>query len=232
MDVRVRFTPANEPRGFNIIGEIRGRERPDEVVMIGAHFDSWHGATGATDNAAGSAAVIEVLRILKAAGLEPRRTIRFALWGDEEGGLRGSREYVAAHLGTVQSPKADWSKFSVYFNLDNGTGKIRGVWTQARPAAQAIFQEWAAPLRDLGVDLISPRWVRDTDHVPFDQAGIPAFQFVQERYEYNSRTHHTTMDFYDRLQADDLKQMAVVAASFVWQAATRPDLMPRTDRRP
>jgi carboxypeptidase Q len=223
----VRWTPEGEPRGFNIIGDLPGTDKADEIVLIGAHFDSFHGATGATDNAAGVAAMMEAVRILKTLGLAPRRTIRIGLWGDEEGGTVGSETYVTQHLGSRANPTPARAKLSVYFNLDNGTGRIRGIWSQRNASAQRIFEAWSVPLRDLGVDLISPRWVTQTDHQPFEDAGIPAFQFVQERYEYGSRTHHTNMDFLDRVQVEDVKQMAAVVAVFAWHAATRDALMPR-----
>ena len=222
-----RPEPPATPNGFNIVGEISGTDKVSEIVVIGAHFDSWQGATGATDNAAGSAAMMEVLRILKATGLTPRRTIRIGLWGGEEEGLLGSREYVRAHLGTAQAPQPELAKTSAYFNLDNGTGPIRGIWMQGNAPVEPIFSAWAAPLKDLGVEILSPRSVSQTDHGSFDAVGVPAFQFVQERYEYNSRTHHTNMDFLDRVQPNDMKQIATVAAMFVWQAANRDGLLPR-----
>jgi hypothetical protein len=216
-----------QPNGFNVVGEIRGTDKADEIVLIGAHFDSWHGGTGATDNATGSAAMMEVLRILKATGLRPRRTVRIGLWGAEEGGLLGSQAYVREHLGTRDAPKPELAKTSVYFNLDNGTGKIRGVWMQSNTAVKPVFEAWIRPLKDLGVEILGPRSVTATDHTRFDAVGVPAFQFVQERYEYNSRTHHSNMDVYDRVQADDLKQIATVSAVFVWHAANREGLLPR-----
>lgn len=230
VDVRFREESSAEPNSFNVIGEIPGTDKADEVVLIGAHLDSWHGATGATDNATGVAAMMEVLRIFKAAGLQPRRTVRIGLWGNEENGLRGSAEYARAHLGTVESPTPEHAKMAGYFNLDNGTGPIRGVWMQGNAGVAPIFEAWAKPLGDLQVDLFSPRSVVSTDHVPFDRLGIPAFQFVQERYEYTARTHHSTMDFYDRIQPDDLRRTAVVAAVFVWHAANRDDRLPRVAR--
>ena len=213
--------------GFNIVGEIPGTDKKDEIVLIGAHFDSWQSATGATDNAAGSASMMEALRIIKAAGLQPRRTIRIALWGAEEGGLIGSKNYATEHLGTKEAPKPEMAKLSAYFNLDNGTGKVRGIWMQSNAAVAPIFQAWIEPLKDLGVTILAPRSVSQTDHVSLDAVGIPAFQFVQERYEYNSRTHHTNMDFLDRVQPDDLKQTATVVAVFAWQAANRDRMLPR-----
>jgi hypothetical protein len=228
LEVGVRWSDAARARSFNIVGDIPGRDKADEVVMLGAHFDSWQGATGATDNAAGVSAMMEAMRIIRTLGLQPRRTIRLALWGGEEEGLFGSAAYAATHLGTMTHPTPDLARTTAYFNLDNGTGRIRGIWTQGRTAVQPIFAAWMAPLADLGVTMVSPRAVEQTDHVTFDALGIPAFQFIQERYEYNSRTHHTNMDVYDRLQPDDLKQMAVVAAVFAWQAATRDEPLPRT----
>ena len=229
LDIETAYHPEDpaRPNGFNVIGEIPGTDKAGEIVLIGAHFDSWHGATGATDNATGSAAMMEVLRIIKATGLRPRRTIRIALWGAEENGLIGSRAYVEAHLGTPAAPKPALSAHVAYFNIDNGTGKVRGVWLQGNPAVAPIFGRWIEPLKDLGVEILGPRPVTSTDHVSLDRVGVPAFQFVQERYEYNSRTHHSTMDFYDRVQAEDMKQVAAVVAVFAWHAANRPEPLPR-----
>jgi hypothetical protein len=227
IETKTRAEEAAQPSGFNVIGEIRGTDKAGEIVVIGAHFDSWHGGTGATDNATGSAAMMEVLRIFKAAGLKPRRTVRIGLWGAEEGGLIGSQSYVREHIGTREAPKPEYATTSAYFNLDNGTGRIRGIWMQSNTAVKPIFEAWIRPLKDLGVDILGPRSVSQTDHTRFDSVGIPAFQFVQERYEYNSRTHHSNMDVYDRVQADDLKQIATVAAVFAWQAANRDALLPR-----
>ncbi len=227
IDARYNEESPSQPSGFNVVAEIPGTDKADEIVLIGAHFDSWHGATGATDNASGSAAMMEAIRIIKAAGLRPRRTIRIALWGAEEGGLVGSRTYAREQMGTLQEPKPGLAKTVAYFNLDNGTGKIRGIWMQSNPAVQPIFQAWIAPLKDLGVEILGPRSVASTDHSSFDSLGVPAFQFVQERYEYNSRTHHTNMDFLDRVQPEDMKQMATVAAVFAWQAANRAEPLPR-----
>jgi Zn-dependent M28 family amino/carboxypeptidase len=201
----------------------------DEVVLLGAHFDSVAAATGATDNAAGCAAMMEAMRILKAVGAAPRRTIRIALWGGEEQGLLGSRAYVRQHLADVETMqvKPAHEKLSVYFNSDNGTGRIRGVWLQENLAARPIFEQWIAPLRDLGVVSISPRPVSSTDHVSFDAAGIPAFQFMVDRLEYNSRTHHSNMDVFDRVQRDDMVQQATVIAVFAYHAAMREGRFPR-----
>jgi hypothetical protein len=232
IDIGVRFTEESQASNFNIVGEIPGTDKRDELVVIGAHFDSWHGATGATDNAAGVAAMMEVLRIVKTVGLAPRRTIRIGLWGNEEGGFVGSASYAATYLGTRDAPKPEHAKTSVYFNLDNGTGPIRGIWTQGNANARAVFETWTRPVADLGVNLVSPRPVGQTDHVSFDRVGVPGFQFVQERYEYNSRTHHSNMDVYDRLQAEDLRQVATVAAVYVWQAANADSLVPRLTEAP
>ena len=227
LDLRVRFHP--DATGFNTIAEIPGGDLADQVVILGAHFDSTSAATGATDNAAGSAAMMEAVRIIKSLGLKPRRTIRVALWGGEEEGLLGSRAYVAAHYGDARSMalKPEHAAVAGYFNLDNGTGRIRGVWMQGNLAVRPIFEQWMAPLKDLGVTILGPRSVSQTDHVSFDAVGLPGFQFVQERLEYNSRTHHSNMDVYDRLQRDDVIQQATVAAVFAWNAAMRDEPLPR-----
>jgi hypothetical protein len=227
LDVRVQFH--EHTKGFNIVGEIPGTDLASEVVLLGAHFDSHSFATGATDNATGSTAMLEALRIIKTLGLKPRRTIRVALWGGEEQGLLGSRAYVRAHYGDPQTMalKPEHAKLSAYFNLDNGTGRIRGVWLQGNLAVRPVFAQWIAPLSDLGVTILGPRTVTSTDHVAFDSVGLPAFQFVQDRLEYNSRTHHSNMDTYDRVQRDDVIQQATVAAVFAYNAAMRDEKLPR-----
>ena len=217
--------------GFNTIAEIPGTDPllKDEVVLLGAHFDSVAASTGATDNATGSAAMMEAMRILKAVGATPRRTIRIALWGAEEQGLLGSRAYAREHYGdpaTMQLKPAH-ERISVYFNSDNGTGKIRGVWLQGNLAVRTIFERWIEPLRDLGVEALGPRSVASTDHVSFDSLGIPAFQFMVDRLEYNSRTHHSNMDTVDRVQRDDMVQHATVIAVFAYNAAMRDEKLPR-----
>lgn len=229
LDIETRYHPEDPalPNGFNVLADIPGTDKADEVVVIGAHFDSWHAATGATDNATGVSAMMEAVRILKAAGLAPRRTIRIALWGGEENGLLGSRHYVRTHLGPPDAPLPGLATHVAYFNIDNGTGKVRGVWMQDNASVTPIFERWIAPLGDLGVELLGPRRVTSTDHVAFDAVGVPAFQFIQERYEYRSRTHHSNMDFYDRVQPDDLKQIATVVATFAWRAATADAPLPR-----
>jgi carboxypeptidase Q len=227
LDVRVQFH--ENQKGFNLVGEIPGTDLAGEVVMLGAHFDSHSFATGATDNATGSAAMLEALRIIKTLGLKPRRTIRVALWGAEEQGLIGSRAYVLAHFADPQTMvlKPEHAKLSTYFNLDNGTGKIRGIWLQSNLAARPIFEQWTVPLKDLGVTILGPRSVASTDHSAFDAVGLPSFQFVQDRLEYNSRTHHSNMDTYERVQRDDLVQQATVAAVFAYNAAMRDEKLPR-----
>jgi hypothetical protein len=231
LDVRVRFLPETEPRGFNLIAEIPGTDPAlkDEVVMLGAHFDSHHGSTGATDNATGSAAMMEAMRIIKATGLQPRRTIRLALWGAEEQGLIGSRQYVRQHFADPETMRTtpEWERLSAYYNLDNGTGKIRGIWMQENSALAPVFRSFMQPLHDLGVEILGPRSVGSTDHAAFDAVGLPGFQFMQERLEYNSRTHHSNMDYVDRVQTADLVQQATVAAVFAWLTADRDSLMPR-----
>jgi Iap family predicted aminopeptidase len=231
LEVRTRFVDETTPRGFNIVAELPGADPTvkDEVVMIGAHFDSWHGATGATDNASGDAAMMEAMRILKTVGARPRRTIRLALWGGEEQGMLGSRAYARAHFGDAATMqlKPEHAKLSAYYNIDNGTGKIRGIWMEGNAGVAPVFTELTAPLKDLGVDILSPRSVTSTDHMAFDALGLPAFQFVQERYEYNSRTHHSNMDVVDRVQPEDMKQMATVVATLAYLTAQREQLLPR-----
>lgn len=238
----------DDRRAWNTIAEIPGTDRKGEVVMLGAHLDSWHTGTGATDNAAGSAAMMEAARILKSLGVAPKRTIRIALWSGEEQGLLGSRAYVADHFASRAEPKdpeqaklPSWArtdkgeltvkpqhgKISAYFNMDNGTGRIRGIYAQDNLAAVPLFTDWIQPLRDLGVTTVTTRNTTSTDHIPFDEAGIPAFQFIQDDVEYSTRTHHTNWDTFERLQRDDLMQAAVVIATFVWQAANRPEMLPR-----
>ena len=227
LDLKVQFH--ENRKGFNFVGEIPGTDPAGEIVLLGAHFDSHSFATGATDNATGSTAMLEAMRIIKTLGLKPRRTIRLALWGGEEQGLLGSRAYALAHFGDPQSMqlKPEHAKVAAYFNLDNGTGKIRGIWMQSNLAVRPIFQQWIAPLADLGVTILGPRSVASTDHSSFDNLGLPAFQFVQDRLEYNARTHHSNMDTYDRVQRDDLLQQATVAAVFAYDAAAREEKLPR-----
>jgi len=231
LNVETRFYDETAPNGFNTIAEIPGTDPKlkDEVVMLGAHFDSVAAATGATDNAAGSGAMMEAVRILQAVGAKPRRTIRIALWGGEEQGLLGSRAYVRAHFGdpATMTLKPEHATVAAYFNSDNGTGRVRGMWLQGNLAAGPIFEEWMKPLADLGVGATGPRSVSSTDHVAFDAIGLPGFQFMVDRLEYNSRTHHSNMDFYDRVQRDDMIQQATVIAVFAYTAAMRDEKLPR-----
>jgi Zn-dependent M28 family amino/carboxypeptidase len=197
--------------------------------MLGAHFDSWHNATGATDNAGSSAVMMEAMRILKASGLPLRRTVRMALWTGEEQGLIGSRQYVRQHFGTADSTKPGHAKVSAYFNQDNGGGAIRGVWAQGNEAVVPIFKEW---MKALDSDSITVRHVTlnstgSTDHVAFDAVGIPGFQFLQDPMEYSTRTHHSSQDFYERLVPADMRHNAVVLAAFVYLAANRDEMLPR-----
>jgi carboxypeptidase Q len=226
LDVRTRFHDEVRPNAFNIFAEIPGSDPAlrDEVVILGAHFDSHHGGTGATDNAAGSAAMMEAMRILLAVDARPRRTIRLALWGAEEQGLLGSRHHVENHLAGAAGERV-----SAYYNLDNGTGMVRGIWLERNHAAAPVFEEWMRLplLRDLGVEIVGPRAVGSTDHASFVRAGIPGFQFIQERLEYRSRTHHSNMDVVDRVQPGDVRQMATVAALFAWLTAQRDGRIPR-----
>ncbi|RPJ59947.1 MAG: M20/M25/M40 family metallo-hydrolase [Acidobacteria bacterium] len=247
LDLRVRFTDQEE-KGYNTVADIAGTDLKDEIVLLGGHLDSWHPGTGATDDASGVSVVMEAVRILNALEIKPRRTIRVGLWGGEEQGFLGSRAYVTQHLATRAEPtdpeerkqpefmrrergelqlKPEYSKFSVYFNLDNGTGKIRGVYLQGNAAVQPIFEAWLKPVADLGATTTTLRNTGGTDHIPFDSVGLPGFQFIQDSVEYMSRTHHTNMDVFDRLQREDLMQASVVMAWFAYNAAMRDELVPR-----
>jgi carboxypeptidase Q len=233
---------------YDTIAELPGSDKKDELVMLGAHLDSWHAATGATDNGAGTIVMMEAVRILKALDLHPRRTIRIGLWSGEEEGLLGSQFYVEHHFGSrppMSEPamkdmptlirreagdvtvKPEQAKVSAYFNVDNGSGKIRGVYMQDNAAVEPIFKAWMEPFKDLGMTTLTMRNTGGTDHLSFDAVGIPGFQFIQDPLDYETRTHHSNMDVYDRLQPDDLKQAAVVVASFVYDAAMRDQMLPR-----
>ena len=245
--------------GYNTIAEIPGSDLKDEVVMLGGHMDSWHGGTGATDNAAGCAVAMEAARILQTLGLKPRRTIRVALWSGEEQGLFGSRAYVKEHFGEIVQPtpqptpagaaqpavtaptpaprgklvtKPEYDKFAGYFNLDNGTGKIRGVYLQGNEAIRPLFRSWLAPFREMGAQTLSISNTGGTDHLSFDAIGLPGFQFIQDEVEYDTRTHHSNQDVFDRIQADDMKQAATIMAAFVYQAAMRDEKLPRKPAPP
>jgi carboxypeptidase Q len=216
-------------KASNVLGEIRGTDLADEVVMLGAHYDSWHAASGASDTASGCAVALEAARILKAIGAKPRRTIRVAFWGGEEQGLHGSREYVNAHFGNPKDPKIgakpDYEKFSVYFNQDYGAGQFRGVYLQENERVRRLFAAWMEPFRDFGMTALSIQSVGSTDHVSFDAAGLPGFQFIQDRI--GGTAGHTNMDFYDTLRAEDLMKNAVVEAFFAYQAAMADQRVPR-----
>ena len=252
------------PPVFNIVGELPGTDKADEIVMLGGHFDTWHAATGATDNSVGVAVMMEAMRILKTSGVKLRRTVRIGLWGGEEQGLIGSREYVAAHFASRQPApaapgapvapagppaqagqpgppggrggfgpqgplelKPDWDKFSAYFNIDNGTGALRGIYLQGNDAVAPIFREWMEPFRSLGMTTMTVRNTGGTDHLAFDAVGLPGFQFIQDEVEYDTMTHHTNLDFYERLQPGDLQKMATIAAGFAYFAANRDEKLPR-----
>jgi len=238
----------DDPMQYDTIAEIPGTDKKDEVVMLGAHLDSWHAGTGATDNGAGTIVMMEAVRILKALDIHPRRTIRIGLWSGEEEGLLGSQGYVEQHFGSrppMDDPnmkgmptllrrdagpvtvKPEQAKVSAYFNVDNGSGKIRGVYLQENEAVAPIFEAWISPFKDLGMTTLTMRNTGGTDHLSFDAVGIPGFQFIQDPIEYETRTHHSNMDVYDRLQPEDLKQISVIVAGFVYDAAMRDQMLPR-----
>ena len=226
LEVENTFHDAN-PNSFNVLADIPGTDKADEVVMLGAHFDSWHSGTGATDNAAGSAIMLEAVRILKALNLPMRRTVRIGLWTGEEQGLLGSRAYVREQFGTRDSATAAHGKVSGYYNVDNGTGAIRGVYLQGNASVGPIFDSWMQPFADKGMKTLTLSNTGGTDHLAFDGVGIPGFQFIQDPVEYSTRTHHSSMDTWERLQADDLKLNAAVVAAFVYLTANRGELLPR-----
>jgi carboxypeptidase Q len=236
--------------GYNTVAEIPGSDPTlkDEIVMLGGHMDSWHAGTGATDNGAGVAVGMEAVRIIQTLGLKPKRTIRIALWTGEEEGLLGSRAYVAQHLGKMETPATagtpgggdgatapalvlvkgpDYDRLAGYFNLDNGTGKIRGVYLQGNDQIAGLFRQWLAPFRDLGAETLSLANTGGTDHLSFDAIGLPGFQFIQDEIEYDTRTHHSNMDVFDRIQADDMKQAATIMAAFVYNTAMRDEKLPK-----
>jgi hypothetical protein len=249
LNIETKFYGDHE-HGFDTVAEIPGTDPKlkDEIVMVGGHLDSWIAATGATDNGAGSVVAMEVMRILNALHVKPRRTVRVALWTGEEQGLIGSRGYTSQHFGSaprstepdqlklsefmrkVTGPlqlKPEQKQVSGYFNVDNGSGKIRGVYLQGNAAIAPIFAQWIAPLKDLGVTTLTMRNTGGTDHLSFDAVGIPGFQFIQDPLDYETRTHHSNMDTYERLQAEDLAQAALVEAIFVYNAAMRDQMLPR-----
>jgi carboxypeptidase Q len=228
LDVAVA-SPDKDEEGLNVVAELPGAGKRDELVLVGAHLDSWHAGTGATDNAAGCAVMLEAARILKALALPLDRTVRLVLWSGEEQGLYGSRAYVKAHFAdpVTMVTRPEHAKVSAYFNLDNGSGKIRGVYLQGNDMARPVFEAWLAPFKDEGATTIALRDTGGTDHESFDAVGIPGFQFVQDRLDYMSRTHHSSLDVYEHAQAGDLMQASAIVASIVYDAANRAEPMPR-----
>ncbi|HMA54602.1 MAG TPA: M20/M25/M40 family metallo-hydrolase [Acidobacteriota bacterium] len=230
VEVQARFTADDLP-GTNVIAELPGTDPKlkAEIVMLGGHFDTWHGGTGATDDGAGCAVAFEAMRILKTLGVQPRRTIRMALWDAEEQGFVGSRGYVTNHFydRAKKEKKPEYDKLAAYFNFDNGSGKIRGIYAQGNSAVVPIFEAWLEPIKDLGAATVTLRNTGGTDHLPFDGIGLPGFQFIQDTLEYGTLTHHSTMDVYDHLSRPDLIQAATVMAWFVYNAAMRDQKLPR-----
>lgn len=229
MEVEVWNKFYASPKVYNVIGEIPGTDKvlKNEVVLIGAHLDSWHGGTGAADNASGCVVMMEALRILKSIEAAPKRTIRVALWGGEEQGLHGSRGYVEKHLvdPATKEHKPGYEKFAGYFNMDNGTGRYRGIYLQENELVRPLFEAWLKPFEDMGASTIILRNTGGTDHLSFDAVGLPGFQFIQDRIEYG-RGYHTTMDTYERLLMADLKQNAIITAAFAYHAAMLPVKLP------
>jgi hypothetical protein len=266
LEADIKNTYTTNPPMFNVVAEIKGTDKADEIVMLGGHFDSWHAATGATDNAAGSAAMMEAMRILKASGVKPRRTIRLGLWTGEEQGLIGSAQYMRAHFGTapprgagagrgagnapmpapaaqsmgtwtpvpagVTNLKPEWDKFAGYFNIDNGTGAIRGIYLQQNQAVGPIFREWMEPFRSIGMTTINVGNTGGTDHQSYDAIGLPGFQFIQDGVEYDTMTHHTNLDTYERIQPEDMRRNATIAAAFAFLAANRDEKLPHKPATP
>ncbi len=229
-EIQTAYT-ARDTLGYNVIAEIPGSDRKlkRELVMLGGHLDSWHAGTGATDNAAGVAVCMEAVRILTALNLKPRRTVRIALWGAEELGLLGSRGYVKQHFADPKTMelKPEHAKLSAYFNLDNGSGKIRGIYLQGNDAVRPIFEAYLKPFHDMGATTVTIRNTGGTDHLSFDAVGLPGFQFIQDPLEYFTRTHHSNMDVYDHCSKSDLMQASIILASFVYHTAMRDQKLPR-----
>lgn len=248
MNVKAKFHD-EDINAYNTIAEIPGTSENPKVVMLGGHLDSWHASDGAVDNGAGVAVAMEAVRILKALDIKPKNTIRIALWSGEEQGLYGSRAYVEEHFATRPKPadkdeaalppylwkspgwpiqpKADYEDFSVYFNMDNGSGRFRGIYTEGNVAVKPIFGSWFSPYSDLSTGTITNRSTGGTDHESFDDVGLPGFQFIQDPLDYSSRLHHTHIDSFDHVIEDDMKQASVIMAAFVYQAAMRDEVLPR-----
>jgi len=246
INLETQFTNS-DLMAYNTVAEIPGSDKADEIVMVGGHMDSWHSGTGATDNGAGVAAAMEAVRIIQALGLKPRRTIRIGLWTGEEQGIFGSQAYVAQHFGKPLDDSkdasfmrliqggmarkikrgAEYDKLSAYYNLDNGTGKIRGIYLQGNEAVRPLFRQWLQPFRDLGAATLTADNTGGTDHLSFDAIGLPGFQFIQDEIEYEARTHHSNQDVFDRIQGDDLKQAATIMAAFLYNTAMLDEKLPR-----
>ncbi len=242
VDIQTQYHDS-DPMSYNTVAEIPGSDLKDEIVMLGGHMDSWHAGTGATDNGAGVAVAMEAARIIMTLGLKPRRTIRVGLWSGEEQGLLGSAAYVKEHFGEMQGgtrnffggggnpgtlvKKDDYEKLSAYYNLDNGTGKIRGVYLQGNSAVAPLFRQWLAPFKEMGASTLTMNNTGGTDHLSFDRIGLPGFQFIQDEIEYDTRTHHSNQDVFDRIQAEDMKQAATIMAAFVYQTAMMDEKIPR-----
>jgi carboxypeptidase Q len=229
LDLDVKTEVLQPQDSVNVIAEIPGGTRRDEIVMLGAHLDSWHGGTGATDNGAGSAVMIEAMRLLKTLNLKMDRTVRLALWGGEEEGLLGSKAYVKEHFGDPETMKltGEHAKLDGYFNVDNGSGRIRGIYLQGNDMCRPIFEQWFTAFKDMDAGAITIRDTGGTDHLSFDAVGLPGFQFIQDELEYSTLTHHSNMDLYDHVSANDLKQAATIVAAFVYLTANRPEMLPR-----
>jgi hypothetical protein len=230
MEVEVRTEYFDKDlRGYNVVGEIRGTDKADEIVMLGGHIDSWSPGTGAADDGAGCAVSLEAVRILKALKVRPRRTIRVVLWSAEEKGWVGSKAYVEKHFGdtTTMSLKPEHAKVAGYFNFDNGSGRIRGIYAQSNAAVKPIFEAWLGPFHDLGATRVVMRDTGGSDHGALDYIGLPAFQFIQDPLDYGTRVHHTNMDVFDHVSVEDLMQASVVMAAFVYNTAMREEMLPR-----
>ncbi len=230
IDIEARYAD-DDTQGYNVIAEMPGIDKKlkDQIVMLGGHFDTWHAGTGATDNGSGCVVAMEALRILKAVGVQPRRTVRIAFWDAEEQGFMGSRGYVTAHFfdRTKKEKKPEYDRLSAYFNFDNGSGKIRGIYAQGNIAAMPIFEEWLKPFQDLGATTVTSRNTGGTDHLSFDGVGLPGFQFIQDTLDYDAITHHSNMDVVDHCSRADLMQAATIMAWFVYNAAMRDQMIPR-----